>query len=105
MLYETIGKCVFWILVIGLVGNTIYVTYIGIQNLILGYKCKHRFDKPPVAQCYCKDCNHRFKNGFCTKRAEKVKEDSFCDQAETILYKKRQYLHKMGKHIEKKQSI
>lgn len=88
MIYETIGECVFWILIIGVVGNTIYITYIGIQNLILRYKCKHRF-----------------KNGFCTKRAEKVKEDSFCDQAETILYKKRQYLHKMEKHIEKKKSI
>ena len=29
------------------------------------YKRKHRFDKPPVAQCYCKDCiYYRVYDGF-----------------------------------------
>lgn len=27
------------------------------------YKYKHRFDKPPTAKCYCKDCVHHGKNG------------------------------------------
>jgi hypothetical protein len=22
------------------------------------YQLKHRFDKPPTAKCYCKDCSH-----------------------------------------------
>lgn len=105
MLYEMIGECVFWILIMGVVGNTLFVACMGIQNLIRRYRCKHRFNKLPIAQCYCKDRNYRFSNGFCTKREEKVQDDSFCDQAETILYKKRRYLYKMRKHMEKKKSI
>lgn len=27
-----------------------------IDNLKYKYKRKHRFDKPPIAKCYCKDC-------------------------------------------------
>lgn len=27
------------------------------------HKYKHRFDKPPTAACYCKDCVHHGKNG------------------------------------------
>lgn len=37
-----------------------YLTYVGIKELISKlkwrYKYKHRFDKPPTAKCYCKDC-------------------------------------------------
>ncbi len=27
-----------------------------IENLKYDYQRKHRFDKPPTAACYCKDC-------------------------------------------------
>lgn len=29
------------------------------------YRRKRRFDKPPLAQCYCKDCVIRKENGLC----------------------------------------
>lgn len=29
-----------------------------ISKLRWEYKYKHRFDKPPVAKCYCKDCKY-----------------------------------------------
>lgn len=32
------------------------------------YKYKHRFDKPPTAKCYCKDCKrHGDETGRCYK--------------------------------------
>lgn len=37
-----------------------------IRNLKLRYKQKHRFDKPPIAKCYCVDCNcHNNETGKC----------------------------------------
>ena len=29
-----------------------------LRTLKWQYKYKHRFDKPPTAQCYCKDCKY-----------------------------------------------
>ena len=29
-----------------------------LRTLKWRYKYKHRFDKPPTAQCYCKDCQY-----------------------------------------------
>ena len=31
------------------------------------YKRKHRFDKPPLAKCYCKDCYYHYDDGHCSK--------------------------------------
>ena len=43
-----------------IVGVTIVTTKEAISDWIAKkkweYKCKHRFDKKPVAKCYCKDC-------------------------------------------------
>lgn len=30
------------------------------------YKYKHRFDKKPIAKCYCIDCSYHDKNGRCS---------------------------------------
>lgn len=43
-----------------------------IKEWILGlkyeYRIKHRFDKPPTAACYCKDCTrHDNESGRCYK--------------------------------------
>ena len=39
---------------------TIYMIFCGVSNLIIkakrNYQIKHRFDKPPTAACYCRDC-------------------------------------------------
>ena len=29
-----------------------------INELIYRYQYKHRFDKPPIAKCYCRDCKY-----------------------------------------------
>lgn len=34
----------------------------GIHNLRWRYKYKHRFDKKPIAKCYCIDCSYHDKN-------------------------------------------
>lgn len=34
-----------------------------IDSFLWNYKFKHRFDKPPMAKCYCKDCANYGKNG------------------------------------------
>ena len=31
------------------------------------YKMKHRFDKPPTAKCYCKDCKRHGEDNECFK--------------------------------------
>lgn len=39
-----------------------------IEELMLKYKQKHRFDKPPTAKCYCVDCiYHDNKTGKCDR--------------------------------------
>ena len=56
---------------LAVVGIIVLATIIGvcfalavssIKGLILHakyrHKIKHRFDKPPLAKCYCKDCDH-----------------------------------------------
>lgn len=52
------------------------------------YKKKHRFDKPPKAQCYCKDCRYyETYNGYgkCTrghiKTGWNIEDSWFCWQA------------------------
>lgn len=38
----------------------------GVGNLRWRYKYKHRFDKKPIAKCYCIDCEYHDKNGRCS---------------------------------------
>lgn len=38
-----------------------------IQHRVTVYKRKHRFDKKPIAKCYCVDCIFRESNGLCEK--------------------------------------
>jgi len=40
--------------------------YDGVLNLRWRYKYKHRFDKKPIAKCYCIDCSYHDKNGRCS---------------------------------------
>lgn len=56
--------------VIGLVGCVLAVLVHEIRDLIdrLEYRhmIAHRFDKPPTAKCYCRDCNWHRKDEKCT---------------------------------------
>ena len=71
----------------------IYGLYIcvkeGICKLKWQYRYKHRFDKPPIAKCYCIDCKHHNKKtrqcyqfGQTTKEYRCTADDWFCWEAE-----------------------
>ena len=49
------------------------------------WKCtyKHRFDKPPTAKCYCRDCKRHGEDGKCYKFEKWTTADNwFCWDAE-----------------------
>lgn len=54
-----------------------------IEELKYDYKVKHRFDKPPLAKCYCIDCKYHEDNGKCYGFTERYTADNwFCSWAE-----------------------
>ena len=54
-----------------------------IEELKYDYKVKHRFDKPPLAKCYCKDCKYHEDNGKCYSFTTRHTADNwFCSWAE-----------------------
>ena len=61
-----------------------------INDLKRKYKYKHRFDKPPLAKCYCKDCRYyiaKENDGNCGVHAGWTVADSwFCWSAEPRSY-------------------
>ena len=53
------------------------------RNLMLKYKQKHRFDKPPTAKCYCVDCTcYDNKTGKCYRLNRNTADCWFCRDAE-----------------------
>ena len=50
------------------------------------HKRKHRFDKPPIAKCYCKDCIHFggsiYDNACSCHKGWQVADNWFCWAAE-----------------------
>lgn len=61
------------------------------------YEIEHRFDKPPIAKCHCRDCRHGFATGIdngdykpiyrCDlnpNRKKHLYDDSFCSDAEVL---------------------
>lgn len=55
-----------------------------ILRLKYDYRVKHRFDKPPTAKCYCRDCKrHDPESGRCYKFKDWLTADCwFCWDAE-----------------------
>lgn len=51
-----IGMVTLWALGCGLIIGLYYAIKDLIDYLKRQYQYKHRFDKPPTAACYCKDC-------------------------------------------------
>lgn len=44
---------------------------------------KHRFDKPPTAECYCKDCRQHGEDNQCFKfNGKRTADEWFCWDAE-----------------------
>lgn len=48
--------------ILALVGLLAYLAFDALRDVVRGWrwrrKYKHRFDKPPTAKCYCKDCEY-----------------------------------------------
>ena len=84
------------------VGCWCVVVYVGFrllkelfENLHWRYVYKHRFDRPPTASCYCKDCQFHIDSGTqknkCTNItwADKYTPDNgFCYEADPRKAKK-----------------
>ena len=54
-----------------------------ISNKRYNYMIKHRFDKPPTARCYCKDCRQHGEDNQCFKfNGKRTADEWFCWDAE-----------------------
>lgn len=56
----------------------------------LGWKhrYKHRFDKPPTAKCYCRDCRWHGSNGKCGLPGitRYTPDNGYCYESEPLTY-------------------
>ena len=83
---EILKYCgVLFICVVGL--SLLALLYFVADELIrtarYNYRIKHRFDKPPLAKCYCIDCRYRAELGRCKRDNLNHKADNwFCADAE-----------------------
>lgn len=54
-----------------------------IENYKYRYKYKHRFDKSPLAKCYCIDCENRDKSDeMCWNIGRRTGDSWFCKDAQ-----------------------
>ena len=83
------------LIVAGFVVAMLYCAFDALRDVVHGwrwhYKYKHRFDKPPTAACYCKDCVHHgtripnsgVTNACCLPGVGRYTPDNgFCYEAE-----------------------
>lgn len=82
-----VGECT----IIGLAMSLLFLGCQGIKEgvkwLKYHYKVKHRFNKPPTAKCYCRDCRFHGADGKCQSFVSKRTNDSwFCVWAEERKY-------------------
>lgn len=63
----TIFTAIGFITILTLVALFAYFALDALRNVVQRwrwrYEYKHRFDKPPTAKCYCKDCVYHGNNG------------------------------------------
>lgn len=52
-----------------------------IEDMILKHKIKHRFDKKPIAKCYCTDCKYFTNAGKCEISTMYTGDNHFCKNA------------------------
>lgn len=74
-----------------LIALLVYGVFVLIQNFIKEqiwtYKYNHRFDKPPLAKCYCKDCFYHGDFGnknLCRMHNYSTYEEHFCSNAKPL---------------------
>jgi hypothetical protein len=62
------------------------------------HRIKHRFDKPPLADCYCIDCkSYNRENGRCYRLNRSTADNWFCWNAEPIDVEAAKQLEKKDK--------
>ena len=64
--FAILGLCVIVLLLIAFIAGLISILKDFIHELKWKYTYKHRFDKPPTAKCYCKDCAYHDKDNRCS---------------------------------------
>ena len=85
--FMEIGIVVTVILIALLVYGILAAVQRFIKERIWTYKYNHRFDKPPLAKCYCKDCFYRgdFSNkNLCRVHNYNTAEERFCSDAKPL---------------------
>lgn len=83
--FTAVGVFVIMAMVVAMFLAVIYAIIQFIRERIWIYKYNHRFDKPPTAKCYCKDCSFYgdFTNRrLCRKHKECFTDDFFCKDAD-----------------------
>ena len=83
--FTTVGASVIITMIVVMIFAVIYAIRNFIRERIWIYKYNHRFDKPPTAKCYCKDCSlyGDFQNRrLCRKHKSHFSEDYFCKDAD-----------------------
>lgn len=86
-LFTIIGFASILTVVVLLISTLAYELTHKIEDWMYSYRIKHRFDKPPTAKCYCRDCQYHDPE---TRRCYKLHENtnqltgdaSFCWEAE-----------------------
>jgi len=83
--FTAVGAVVIILMIAAMIFAVICAIRQFIRERIWIYKYNHRFDKPPTAKCYCKDCSFYgdFTNRrICRKHKEFVADDFFCKDAD-----------------------
>lgn len=84
--FDLVGVIVLAIVLFIGVGYIVIVAWLVkdfVEEKIDKYKFYHRFDKTPIAKCYCKDCILWDKsNVYCTKFNHAIEDCGFCWFAE-----------------------
>ena len=83
--FTAVGATVIILMIVAMIFAVICAIRQFIRERIWFYKYKHRFDKPPTAKCYCKDCSFYgdFTNRrLCRKHKECFADDFFCKDAD-----------------------
>jgi len=72
-----VGAVVIIVMVVAMIWGLVYAVREFIRERIWIYRYNHRFDKPPTAKCYCKDCS--FYGDFAHTRLCRMHNRSFAD--------------------------
>ena len=76
-LFTTVGAFVIILMIVAMIFAVICAIRDFIRERIWIYRYNHRFDKPPTAKCYCKDCS--FYGDFAHTRLCRMHNRSFAD--------------------------